>query len=478
MQTARPNERRKDTRMTPAPLRTTHAFSGTYTQEQTKTHRWHTFTVPAGATSIDLRLSFSPERVGPFSNKLTITLFDPNGFRGEGHRGGALHEAHVACDGATPGYLPGRLPAGEWTVRINAQAALQSEPLLTYTLQVAVSSAAAGDRPVLWAPPPERVLARQAGWFRGELHSHTNHSDGHWTLHEMWQRGRELGLDFICLTDHNTITAIAEIAALPHERPLVIPGLEITSFRGHALALGVTRWVDWYTNRGERGGADWMREVHDAGGVFAIAHPFTVGDPACTGCSWELGLPAPGPGSGVDAMEICNEWWSAPSNDNAMMLALWRRLLTPEGGPTAIAGTDAHGSHAWFPGAPQTWIHADELSAPGILGGLRRGHAIVTFGPRFAFSALTDGGDTLIPGSHASANALTLRAAWRDAPHGAELRFLRRNEIIQSTAVSAAGEASIDATVDAAAWFSAELWALDHTPLAISNPIFVTPRAA
>lgn len=464
--------------MTATTQRATHAFNGTFTPEQTKTHRFHPFTVPAGASAVDVQLDYAPERGSRHRNKLTVTLFDTEGFRGEAHRGGVSHKVHVDVHSATPGFIPGRLPAGEWTVRINAQAVVPSEPPLHYTVRVDLTTGAPTGAETAWLLPPVRVLSRTPGWYRGELHSHTVHSDGRWTLAEMWQRGRELGLDFIALTDHNTISGIPDIAGLPAERPLVIPGMEITSFRGHALAIGATRWIDWRCAAGDRTSEDWIDDVHAAGGLFAIPHTFTEGDPGCTGCNWEHPLPKPGPSNRIEALEICNEWWGAPSNDNPMCLALWRRLLTPQGGPTAIAGTDAHGPNAWFPGAPWAWIYADELSAAGIMDGIRKGRVIITFGPWFTFSARAKGRSAAsLPGSHVTANDLVVHAAWRDAPAGAQLRVLSRNQVVHSRSVSGAGEMDYTVGIGEPGWVSAELWSEGDTPLAIANPVYVLPAA-
>ena len=465
--------------MTPKAAPQSYSFTGTFTQAQTKTHRLHTFAVPADATAVDVILNYGPHHVGQFSNKLTITLFDGAGFRGEAHRGGTRHAVHVDGQTATPGFIPGRLPAGEWTVRINAQAALDSAPPLQYKLQVNVLTGTATDAPIVWAASPTRVLSREPGWYRGELHSHTMHSDGNWTLAQLWKRAGELGLDFFALTDHNTVSGLSEGGDLPAGRPLFIPGMEITSYRGHALALGVTRWIDWQTGRNGRTSEDWIDEVHAAGGLFAVAHPFTVGDPGCTGCSWEHTPPKPGPSERIEAIEICNEDWSATSNDNPMMLAFWHRLLTPSGGPTAISGTDAHSSRAWGPHSPFTWVYATELSPAGILDGVRKGRVIVSFGPWLSFSADVAGvAGAAIPGSHVTSDMLTFHLQWRDVPAGATLKLMKGKDLLRSADVNGAGEMVVAEKAGGPTWYNAEIWGADGAPLAISNPIYVIPSGA
>jgi hypothetical protein len=160
------------------------------------------------------------------------------------------------------------------------------------------------------------------------------------------------------------------------------------------------------------------------------------------------------------------------------MLAFWRRLITPTGAPTAIAGTDAHSSRAWGEHSPFTWVYAAELSAAGILDGVREGHVIVSFGPRLFFSAVArDSQASGIPGSHVTANALTLRAEWSSAPAGARLHLVKGRETPCSLEVTAAGEHIVTETVTEPTWYTAELWAADGTPLAITNPIYVAPSS-
>jgi hypothetical protein len=50
---------------------------------------------------------------------LTLSLFDPERERGTGHRGQPTQQVTISENHATPGYLPGRLPAGEWRLMVN-----------------------------------------------------------------------------------------------------------------------------------------------------------------------------------------------------------------------------------------------------------------------------------------------------------------------------------------------------------------------
>ena len=53
------------------------------------------------------------------------------------------------------------------------------------------------------------------------------------------------GLEFVTLSDHNTVSGLPELDALTTPELLTMGGLELTTFYGHALALGRRSWLDW-----------------------------------------------------------------------------------------------------------------------------------------------------------------------------------------------------------------------------------------
>ena len=75
----------------------------------------HPFVVPAGATQLDIALSWTPKQVSGLtgSNDLSLSLFGPDGARGSGHNR-PNNEIHLSVVGATPGYRPGPVTPGNW----------------------------------------------------------------------------------------------------------------------------------------------------------------------------------------------------------------------------------------------------------------------------------------------------------------------------------------------------------------------------
>ena len=72
----------------------------------------------------------------------------------------------------------------------------------------------------------DQVSKPSPGWYRGDFHAPTRHSDGALTPCELLDAARHAGLNFFAITDHNTIDAV------PHfgnpDDILVIPGMEVT----------------------------------------------------------------------------------------------------------------------------------------------------------------------------------------------------------------------------------------------------------
>ena len=76
-------------------------FSTTLASGDGKRHIPHTFTVPAACSRLTIRLHYAPRLGDGISNLLTLTLFDPDGFRGAGHRGGDTQVVELTPTTAT-----------------------------------------------------------------------------------------------------------------------------------------------------------------------------------------------------------------------------------------------------------------------------------------------------------------------------------------------------------------------------------------
>ena len=157
-----------------------------------------------------------------------------------------------------------------------------------------------------------------------EMHTHTLHSDGRFTLEQLTAAAKAYGYEGIALTDHNTMSGFDGLPEVPVVNGIpVIRGIEWTTFFGHILVLYPERFVDW--RRAEPDTIDcYFREIRAADGVIGIAHPFEVGSPLCTGChfdynvrDWNL----------VDYIEVWSKENPTRRFETPLALAMWTDLL-------------------------------------------------------------------------------------------------------------------------------------------------------
>ncbi len=429
--------------------------------------------VPAGTTQFNIHLTFAPWKVDPINNMLTLSVFDPAGFRGAGHRHGSDHRVILNRQVATPGYCAGAIPPGEWLVTIDTHM-IYGGPCSLRLEVWGTDDAVEGTAPRWEASvtPP-----RGRGWYRGDLHAHTLHSDAAWDVPELVAWARRHRLDFCTLSDHNTVSALAQMDAQRQNELLTLGGMELTTFWGHALALGMREWVDWRTRDGHAM-PEIAAEVVERGGTFIIAHPRSLGDPYCTGCRWVYSDMMPGSARIVEAWN--GPWVGDGSSRNEDSLNLIFRWLN-EGYRLALtAGTDHHGSEFELNSQHGfNVVYADALTEPEILRAIRAGHSYLSAGPQLELRAAAGEqrammGDAL---DMAGDSPVRIEASWGNGVPDAELTLVVDGEAQERARVGADGTRSWDLPASQARWCLLTLRAPDGSMLALTNPIFLDGRA-
>ncbi len=109
-----------------------------------------------------------------------------------------------------------------------------------------------------------------------DLHIHTSYgsSCAYMDPGQLVERARHIGLDGVCITDHDQIWQDEVIERLREKHDyLIIPGVEVSTDCGDILVFGLHESVLNVVRAAE------LRElVDEAGGVMIMAHPFR-GDP-------------------------------------------------------------------------------------------------------------------------------------------------------------------------------------------------------
>jgi hypothetical protein len=222
--------------------------------------------------------------------------------------------------------------------------------------------------------PPSLPLARP-GWLRGDLHCHTRYSDGDSWPSEVLHAGAEAGLDFLGVTDHNTVAHLAEYGAGGHGLPVVIPGVEVTTYSGHWNAWGTDRWWEFRTPD-PAAVEQAMREAADSGAFVSVNHPKPYGP------AWEFDTVG-----SAHAIEVWNGPWT---RFNSFAVDFWEQRLRRGQRLVAVGGSDMHvlRRHTTDPlrtqalGMPTTWVEADPgAGAVAIIDAMRAGRTFVSAGP-------------------------------------------------------------------------------------------------
>ncbi len=107
----------------------------------------------------------------------------------------------------------------------------------------------------------------------GAIHIHSLFSDGSGEIKEITGFANEAGLDYIILTDHNTLRALHEGYEGWHGKTLLLVGCEINDKenKNHLLALNVN---EAYSTR--LPAKEYTRLVKESGGLGFLAHPHEV----------------------------------------------------------------------------------------------------------------------------------------------------------------------------------------------------------
>ena len=173
--------------------------------------------------------------------------------------------------------------------------------------------------------------------YTGELHTHTNLTDGQLSFEQMSDYLVKQGYDFFFMADHNSIAAWEGFEVLNG-----INGYraeELTTFYGHVLLLGISDYVSWYDEAGDLKDIRKIKdEVRLKGGIMGIAHPFTSGGFFYPGCRWEKSIEP----EQVDFLEIWNSKVEI-INRNWEAINYWIGLLKKGNRVFGTCGADFHG---------------------------------------------------------------------------------------------------------------------------------------
>ncbi|WMT88434.1 CehA/McbA family metallohydrolase [Pelagibacterium sp. 26DY04] len=443
-------------------------FEGLLTLDTMSSHVPHTFTLPPGVETLRARFTHSPTHpgVGDIPHQISVSLYGPAGPRGTRHNN-VDQSVWISTRQASPGIVPGAPEPGTWQIEIDVHRILPPGHV-SYRLEIDWAQTETF-QPVDPLVPLTGQRRRGPGWYRGDLHGHTIHSDGQLSVAEYLQYAVERGYDFVALTDHNTVTGLPELDRRAGEAITIIGGTELTTYNGHALVLGTRELVDWRVRDGETmsGRAE---ALTDEGKLFVIAHPKAEGHPFCTGCRWAFSDLMPGPARHI---EVWNRFWSERTH-NEESVYLFYRWLNAGYRMVATAGTDTHRRAATGGRIAANVVYALDNTQDEILAGIRAGRSFISSGPELKLSAQGADGGKAGMGQAMAAGRLTLRCDWAGAGEdGLVAGLIRRGRRIESWTCGEAGAGTFEVEAEDGDWFVCELRDRTAGLHAITNPIHV-----
>ncbi len=401
------------------------------------------FRMPEGVEAVTVSYAVRVEGEG----KATIDLGIRDTERVRGWSGGARRTFTIGLERATPGYLPGALSPGEWAVLHNAYEVPAQGCVVTVTIRFQLA-----------APR----------WLKGDLHMHSVHSDGTYTLEENANLMEELGCDFLAMTDHN---ASSQNVAYPRQTNVVmIPGMEFTTNFGHSNFLGVADPLDDFRVSSMDDVHRRIRTARERGAKIVLNHPH------CDHCPWLWDFDVD-----FDWVEIWNGPWREAS---LATLQWWHEQLVAGRRLTAVGGSDTHRPHPYVRHAwPTTWVYSDTKTVTGILGGIERGGVVISYAPEGPFATLRAGGygiGAVVPGG--AADELVLDASGLKA--GDVLKLIGNRGTVAERRIDRDGTFALSHRLEASdTFYRAEVWRhfaeVDRTLLAaVTNAIYFEAAAA
>lgn len=188
-----------------------------------------------------------------------------------------------------------------------------------------------------------------------DLHVHSRYSkDSNASPDDILEYAAKNGLDGFAICDHDVIEGGIECSRRAKEigsDMVVIPGVEISSSKGHILVLGIREPIEPGLSP-----EDTIKKARQQGAVVIIPHPFKA---SSHGLGYVEGLD-------IDAVEVLNSCCVTDGPNNKA------RNVAQQLGLPMVGGSDSH--EAEMVGRSYTNIEAESRTVEAVLDAIRKGH--------------------------------------------------------------------------------------------------------
>lgn len=295
------------------------------------------FQVPEGTRSVTVSYSYP----GTGGNVIDLGLEDGEG-QFLGWSGSSRFSITVSEYNATPGYFMKPVKPGLWNILIGAYH-VQREGV-----------------PVCYEITFEK---EEYSWLFGDLHVHSDASDGQHDIPTLAKKAKAMGLDFLAVTNHNNYSENFSLPRIPGLT--LIPGVEWTHYRGHMNFFGIRQpFLGSFIANNIEQMEQIVKEARENGAVISANHP------KCPMCPylWE----------NETAFQLIEIWNGPMRKANMDGIAWWTKFLTWGRKISAVGGSDFHRDHQPAKmGRPVTAVYAKSPSVEDIMDAIVQGRSYI-----------------------------------------------------------------------------------------------------
>ena len=273
-----------------------------------------------------------------------------------GWSGGARSLIWVGAYSSTPGYPLVEVSPGEWSILVGAYKIPDDGVTVRYTIN---------------------FHAKESRWYTGDLHMHSDASDGQHDIPTLAKKAKKKGLDFIAVSNHNNYNENFNLPTVPGLT--LIPAVEWTHYKGHMNFYGVAAPFDSFIANSEEEMEHVIATAKAKGAVVSVCHP------KCAHCGYHW--------QNEDCFDLVEMWNGPMRKTNVDGLAWWHSLLLEGKKIPLIGGSDFHRERDPVRiGYPATKVYAASPGVEDILAAIVRGNAYVTASPNGVVLGLRAGG--------------------------------------------------------------------------------------
>ncbi|MEA2013179.1 MAG: CehA/McbA family metallohydrolase [Verrucomicrobiota bacterium] len=234
-------------------------------------------------------------------------------------------------------------------------------------------------------------------WYKGNLHCHTTNSDGKSSPEKVAAYYKELGHDFLAISDHNSHTKLSEYGDALDKNFIGIPASEFTGEKCcHVLAIGTNKKIipTGYESPEDTQKKDILQDgidkIQATGAIPIICHP-----PWRNTFDEKIIMQT----NGAHLFEVCNaspDCASYPTMGFSNGDSIWDALLSKGFRYFGIASDDAHcyyeNFHVRAPRGGKGWIvvKAESLTVENIINSINCGKFYATTGVTLQDYEVTD----------------------------------------------------------------------------------------